>query len=78
MLFIADATFIGVALRSLFLASVGEPPFISGRLSEVATVAVLPSFGVGMASLVASTVWHRLRVNKVSAADWCRTLLHEV
>jgi len=77
-LLVADAVLVGVALRSLFLAAMGEPPFVSRTLSAVATPIVVASLAAGLAALLGSTVWHRLVRDKSQAAIWCKSLLREV
>jgi hypothetical protein len=77
-LLVADAVLLGVALRGLVLASMDASPFVSGTLSAVATPVVLGSLAAGLASLVASTIWHRLVRDKARAASWCKALLREV
>lgn len=77
-LLVADAVFIGVALRNLLLAAMGEPPFLSGTVSAVATTVVVASLGAGLVALLASTVWHRLVRDKDQAATWCKSLLREI
>ncbi len=77
-LLVADAVLVGVALRNLFLAAMGEPPFVSGTLAAVATPVVVASLATGLAALLGSTIWHRLVRDKVQAASWCKSLLREV
>ena len=77
-LLVADAVLVVVALRSLFLAAMGEPPFVSGTLAAVATPVVVASLAAGLVALLVSTVWHRLVRDKGQVATWCKSLLREV
>lgn len=77
-LLVADAVLVGVALRNLLLAAMGEPPFVSGTLAAVATPVVVASLAAGLAALLGSTIWHRLVRDKSQAATWCKALLREV
>lgn len=77
-LLVADAVLLAVALRGLVLASMGEPPFVSGTLSAVATPIMVGSLAAGLAALVGSTIWHRLVKDKARAVTWCKALLREV
>lgn len=77
-LLVADAVLVGVALRNLFLAAMGEPPFVSGTFAAVATPVVVASIAAGLVALLGSTVWHRLVRDKSQAATWCKSLLREV
>lgn len=77
-LLVADAVLVGVALRSLFLTAMGEPPFVSGTFAAVATPVVVASLAAGLVALLGSTIWHRLVRDKGQAATWCKSLLREV
>ena len=77
-LLVADAVLVGVALRSLLLAAMGEPPFVTGTLAAVATPVVVASLAVGLVALLGSTVWHRLVRDKSKVVLWCKSLLREV
>ncbi len=77
-LLVADAVLMGVALRNLFLAAMGEPPFVSGTFAAVATPVVVASIAAGLLALLGSTIWHRLVRDKGQAATWCKSLLREV
>ena len=77
-LLVADAVLVGVALRNLFLAAMGEPPFVSGTFAAVATPVVVASLAAGLVALLGSTIWHRLVRDKGQAATWCKSLLREV
>ena len=77
-LLVADAVLVGMALRALVLASMGEPPFVSGALAAVATPLVAASLLAGLVALLASTIWHRVVKDKRQAVDRCRALLREV
>lgn len=77
-LLVADAILLAVALRGLVLASLGQPPFVSGILSAVVTPITVAGLAAGLAALVGSTIWHRLVKDKARAATWCKALLREV
>ena len=77
-LLVASAVLVVMALRSLVLASMGEPPFVSGALAAVATPLVVASLSAGLVALLASTIWHRMVSDKSLAVDRCRALLREV
>jgi hypothetical protein len=77
-LLVADAVLVGVALRNLFLAAMGEPPFVSGTFAAMATPVVVASLAAGLVALLGSTIWHRLVKDKGQAATWCKSLLREV
>jgi hypothetical protein len=77
-LLVADAVLVGMAVRSLVLASIGEPPFVSGALAAVATPVVVASLAAGLVALLASTIWHRMVSDKGQAVNRCTALLREV
>ena len=77
-LLVADAVLMGMAVRGLVLASIGEPPFVSGALAAVATPVVVASLAAGLVALLTSTVWHRMVRDKSQAVDRCKALLREV
>lgn len=74
----ADAVLVSLALRSLVLAAIDEPPFVSRTLAAVATPVFVACLGAGLLVLLASTIWHRLVTDKGQAATWCKSLLREV
>jgi len=77
-LLVTDALLVAVALYGLALASMNEPPFVTGALAAVTTPIAVASLAVGLVVLLGSTVWHRLVTDKHQASAWWISLLREV
>lgn len=74
----ADALFCGYAVWSLTMAWVGDQPYMRGAANRWMTGLVIGCLGVGLSSLAASTVWHRLVKHKDRAKDHLAALVREV
>lgn len=74
----ADALFCGYAAWSLARAGIGDRPFLTGVASTWMAGLVMGCLGVGLSSLAASTVWHRLVKHKERAKEHLAALVREV
>jgi hypothetical protein len=77
-LLVADVLLVGAALSGFLPASSNAFPFMASLLAAVTKPAMLAALSVGLATLLASTVWHRLLKDKVRATGWCTSLLREI
>jgi len=77
-LLLTDALLVAVALYSLVLASMNQPPFVTGTLGTITTLIAVASLVIGLATLLGSTVWHRLVSDKRGASAWWTSLLRKV
>lgn len=77
-LMLADGLVLAVALRGLFMASIHQSPFLSGAASTILTPIAVTGLAIGVASLLGSTLWHRLIKHRPRALHLCKTWLSPV
>jgi len=77
-LLLADGLLVGYAAWSLYQAGTGGIPFLLKPYSSIVGVILTWSAGIGMVSLVASTVWQRLVRDKPLALVKFGGLLREI
>lgn len=74
----ADCLLLLYAARGLYMAGTGGMPFLTGLYSDVFGAILTTCVAVGLVSLAAATLWHRLVRNKPLVISKLRGLLQEV
>lgn len=74
----ADVLLCGHGVWALYRAGTGGQPFVTGVASSIMGGALMSCFVVGLGSLLASTLWHRLVRNKELTKAKVRGLLREL
>lgn len=77
-LLLADSILVGYAIRGVYLASQGQPPYFGQDSNAILTPILTAGLSVGLATLVLSTLWHRYLVSRDSARRACKHMLSEV
>jgi hypothetical protein len=77
-LLLADGLLLGTAGWGLFQAATGGIPFLLKPYSTLVGAMLTLSVGIGLSSLVASTVWHRMLRDKPLAVAKVGALVREV
>jgi hypothetical protein len=76
-LLLADALVLGITLRGLYRASMDSMPYLV-QGSEPVQLLLYASFGVGVASLLLSTIWHRLVSPNAQVVLVVKSLMREL